>query len=198
MLLKDDKAYRAITMMRGSFSMDKKIILVFLIAVVIIGFVVFEIETETEVVVNYWKFTEKKEIPDKLLIDLAERELQRGVYYYSNPQSWGYEGDKNVVCLVLVGGENYKEGYDADITTIHYKLEDAWTNKGRVTSASYFPHVREYDTSERYDYSKGFDLPFVVFIIEETFSEYDGVQRGVYVDDEDNWPMIDEWMYREK
>jgi hypothetical protein len=96
-----------------------------------------------------------------------------------------------------VGGDDYKEGYDADITTIHYRLDEAWTNRGKVTSGSYFPHVKEYGTGERYEYAVGFEFLFVVFVIEEAFSEYDGVRRGVYVDEVDNWPMIDEWMYRQ-
>ena len=180
------------------FIMDKKALSVFLIAVVVIGFVIFEKETEEEVVINYWKLTEEEDIPDKLLSDLYEKKLQRGVYYYSSPQSWGYEGDKNVICIVLVGGENYKEGYDADITTIHYKLRDGWeANKGEIEVASFFPHVKEYNSSGRYEYAEGYEFPFVVFLIEEAFSNKDGIPRGVYVDEVDNWPVIDEWMYRQ-
>lgn len=90
------------------------------------------------------------------------------------------------MCLVLVGGDKYKEGYDADITAIHYRLDEAWTNRGKVTSGSYFPHIKEYHSSERYEYAEGYEFPFVVFVIEEAFSDKDGIQRGVYVDEVDN------------
>ncbi|QOR36869.1 hypothetical protein IMX26_08695 [Clostridium sp. 'deep sea'] len=105
---------------------------------------------------EYEKITQASKLPTTIQNALAEYDLQRGVYFFSNTFT---KGDTYVV---ICAGEEYITGYDVNINSHKYYsvVEDS---EKKPIYGYYELDITEKDSSTTYEYCDDSQYPFVVF-----------------------------------
>lgn len=146
-----------------------------------------EVEEAVNAQFDWRKVTSKADVPEAVMEAIGQLELDRGSAGFTR-MDFGGES----TWMLLCGGEDFTDGYDAEINLIRYGIVGWLSESGerngtptadtdRVYAGVFLPYIRETAIATVYDYAEDAEYPFVLFEITSTVLEYDYLNGQVIV-----------------